>query len=1286
MTSPTPGPTTRRAEDCLAGGGEMGALMRSLDWSGTRVGPVDGWPQSLRTAVSILLESRFPMYIAWGPKYVQFYNDGFRPILGSTKHPAAMCGRARDTFAESWHIIEPMFDDVLRGVATGAEDWMLPLDRHGFLEECYFTFSYSPVRDESGGVGGVFVTVTETTDRVLGERRLRTLRDLAAGAAEALEERLAWERAASDLAENRLDFPFALLYMLEERSADGGAGAAGPGRVRLAGATGLEAGPAAPVEMELVASGGGGWPLAEALDAGRPILVENVRERFGDLPGGEWPEPPHYAAVLPIARPGRDNAYGLLVAGISARRAWDEPYLDFLGLVADQVASAVANARAYEEERRRVQALAELDHAKTLFFSNVSHEFRTPLTLLFGPVEDLLSGRHGTLAPEVYDQVALVHRSALRLLKLVNTLLDFSRFEAGRVEAVYAPVDLSRLTAELASVFRAAVERAGLTLTVDCPELPEPVYVDPEMWEKVVLNLLSNALKFTFDGEISVEMRWTGRGAELTVRDSGTGIEAAELPLLFERFHRVEGARSRTHEGSGIGLALVQELVHLHGGEVEVDSEPGRGSAFTVTLPTGRDHLPAERIGAGRELASTALGAAPFVEEALRWLPGEADGGSEGGGSEDRESEDREQIRADVRTAGAAPAGTEGAHILIADDNADLREYLQRLLSASWQVEAVADGEAALAAVERRVPDLVLSDVMMPGLDGFELLKRLRTDERTRGVPIILLSARAGEESRVEGLEAGADDYLVKPFSARELLARVGTHLSLSRLRLELDEERRRLHRLLMTTPALVFVTQGPDHVYVLSNPLHRAAVGGRDIVGLPAREALPDLAGSGAFEILDQVYRTGEPHVESAFPTQLHPPTDDGSLRYFDWVTVPYLSAEGEIEGLMGVANEVTELVRARREAEGANRTKDEFLAMLGHELRNPLSPILTALELMRLRGGEELIRERTVIERQVRHLTRLVDDLLDMSRITRGKVSLRRREIELGEVVARAVETTSPLLEERGHRLRTDVPARGLSVRGDEERLAQVVGNLLTNAAKYTDPGGLIEVVARSERNRAVLEVRDNGVGISDDLLPHVFDLFAQGDQSVDRSQGGLGLGLTIVRNLVELHGGTVRALSEGPGRGTTIEVRLPLVEAKSKPRDEPPAVATPATETALRILVVDDNRDGAEALAEILRLRGHVAATVFDGPSALAAAAELRPDVALVDIGLPLMDGYELADRLRQVPGLEEIDLIAITGYGQPSDRQRALDAGFREHLVKPVELERLDRMLGEVPTRR
>jgi signal transduction histidine kinase/CheY-like chemotaxis protein len=376
-----------------------------------------------------------------------------------------------------------------------------------------------------------------------------------------------------------------------------------------------------------------------------------------------------------------------------------------------------------------------------------------------------------------------------------------------------------------------------------------------------------------------------------------------------------------------------------------------------------------------------------------------------------------------------------------------------------------------------------------------------------------------------------------------------------------------------------------------------------------------------------------------------------------------------------------VREAEAARNDAEAASRSKDEFLAMLGHELRNPLAPIQTAVQLMRLRGDTSAERERTVIERQVRHLTRLVDDLLDVSRIARGKVELKRERVSLADVIGKAIEQASPLIEQRRHVLDVQVAREGLQIDGDPVRLAQIVANLLNNAAKYTEPGGRIGVLAERSGEQLIVRVRDTGIGISTDMLPRIFDLFVQEQQDLVRSQGGLGLGLTIVRSLVQLHGGTVSAHSAGLGHGSEFVIHLPSAGAGDQPASAPVPPPTLDVARTVRVLVVDDNEDAVEMLVDALASKGYPTRHAHDGPTAMRVCQEFKPHVALLDIGLPVMDGYELAERLRQLPGMETLRLYAVTGYAQESDRKRARAAGFARHFVKPLDLDVLDGVLRQ-----
>ncbi|MDC0711472.1 ATP-binding protein [Stigmatella sp. ncwal1] len=736
------------AEQVLAGGGEMGALMRSMDWGQTSLGPVSGWSPSLRTTVSTMLASPYPIGLYWGEEYVLLYNDAFRPIFGA-KHPASMGAPAEQVLPEAWNVLGPMLAQVRSSkVASYAQDKIIFLERRGFVEECFFTWSYVPAHDEVGRFVGVVVIVGETTRQMLAERRIQAMRELSIRTATEKSVEGIFRAVQAELSQSIADLPFSLLYRVDKAERP---------RAQLVACTGLEPGStAAPVGLSLEDEPG--WPIGEVVHSGTERLLEDVGERFGPLNVGPWPEPVSRALMLPLSWEGGGETTAVLVAGLSPRLPLDEAYRGFLQLLSRQVVADVARVRAYEQEKQRAEQLEALDRAKTAFFSNVSHEFRTPLTLMLAPVEDALADTEEVLAPRQRERLSLVQRNGTRLLKLVNSLLDYSRLEAGRAKVAYQSTDLPAFTAELVSHFESAVRRAGLVLTVELATLGEPVWVDREAWEKVVFNLLSNALKYTFEGNIAVSLRAEGAEAVLRVRDTGTGIPAQALPHVFERFHRVEGARARSHEGSGIGLSLVQELVKLHGGSVSVHSALEQGSTFTVRVPFGKDHLSREHLLPGLTEEATQAQATPYIEEAMGWL------------------------RGPVRPE--APSSPR-PRVLVVDDNADMRAYIVGLLQSSFAVEAVEDGLEALEVFRAQPPDLILSDVMMPRLGGFGLLREVRAKAEWKAVPFIMLSARAGEEASVEGLEAGADDYLVKPFSARELLARVRSSLEMARLRRE---------------------------------------------------------------------------------------------------------------------------------------------------------------------------------------------------------------------------------------------------------------------------------------------------------------------------------------------------------------------------------------------------------------------------------------------------------------------------------------------------------------------
>jgi PAS domain S-box-containing protein len=986
-------------------GGEMRTLVLEKDWSQTLVGPRGQWSPTLKTMVDLLLANGFPLLLWWGPQYVSIYNDAYRPILGA-KHPGALGKPFREVWPEIEQILSPLIDGPFQGgPSTWMEDILLEVNRHGFFEETHFTIAYSPVPDDTTlrGIGGVLATVHEITEKIIGERRLSALRDLGSRASEAKTVREACLLAAQALNNYDKDIPFALIYLLNE-SGD---------KAQLAATSGFGDGEQLPLEMTEVSvwkDDKSVWPLAAVLRSRAAAVVKNLSSLMPKVPTGPWMDPPNQSVVVPIKSSVPQRLAGFLVAGISSRLRFDDLYESFVNLTATQISADIAGARAYEEERKRAEALAELDRAKTIFFSNASHEFRTLLSLILGPLTDALVSGKGLHRP----QLELAHRNSLRLLKLVNSLLDFSRIEAGRAQVSCEAVDLSRLTSELASNFRSACESAGLKLVVHCESLSAPVHVDSDMWEKILLNLVSNAFKFTFEGEIEVALREVAGFAELSVRDTGVGIPKKDLSKLFDRFHRIEGQKSRTQEGTGIGLALVLELVKLHGGTLAVDSAVGHGTTFTVRIPFGTTHLPADRIHSGRALPSTSIRADAFVQEALRWLPG---------GSPQSALKDIQEPSEVLNL----PAGS---YVLLADDNADMREYIPRLLHGHCELRAVPDGATALAEISKRKPDLVLADIMMPGIDGFELLRQIRANADLSDIPVILLSARAGEENRVEGLEAGADDCLVKPFSARELVARVTANLQLAKVRSQAVAAIRESEQQLRSLAAIVessddaIVSKDLNGVITSWNKGAERVFGytAEEAIGQPITILIPQDRQDEERTILTRI-RRGEriDHFETVRQRK------HGSLIAVSLTISPVKNAQGKIVGASKIARDVTEQKRSQEQIATLAREAE-------HRSKNLLANVQAMVNLSQADAVDDL---KKVIEGRIQALAN-VHSLF---------VATRWIGAELSTIARQELAPYSKMGETR---VRINGPE--VLLKPDAaQALAVTLHELATNAAKY-------------------------------------------------------------------------------------------------------------------------------------------------------------------------------------------------------------------------------------------
>jgi PAS domain S-box-containing protein len=1278
----------------LAGGGELGALTRAHDWSKTPLGDPETWPRSLQTAIRIMLASRQAIWIGWGPELLYFYNDPYKSIIGG-RHPWALGRPTAEVWREIWHEIGPLLETAMSGEqGTFSEAQLLIMERNGYPEETYYTFSYSPIPNDDGTVGGIICANTDDTPRVVGERQMALLRDLASDATHARTWADACIRSAAAFATDARDLPFALIYM---------AATEGEG-FNLAAAYGIEAGhPAAPARLE---PGAALWPVEAALADHALKLVIELPEALA-LPTGPWSAPANKVAVVPILPAGETGRAGALVVGLNPFRLFDENYHSFLGLVAGQISGAIVNAQAYEEERRRAEALAEIDRAKTTFFSNVSHEFRTPLTLMLAPLEDALNDQDANaLLPVHRSRLETAHRNSLRLLKLVNSLLDFARIESGRVEAHYEPVDLATLTAELASNFDSATGKAGLSLVIDCRKLPAPVHVDRDMWEKIVLNLISNAFKFTFEGEIAVTLGPSkdGNAAELVVRDTGVGVPDAELPRLFERFHRVEGQQSRSFEGSGIGLALVQELVKLHGGTIRAESAIGKGTAFIVTLPFGTAHLSQDRIGATQPRGGASLRADAYVEEALRWLPASVEGGAPNARAED---------------AALLPRGgrAENARILIADDNADMRAYIARLLGQRWQVETVADGEAALEAIRRARPDLVLTDVMMPKLGGFELLRTLRDDPHTRDLPVIVLSARAGEEARVEGLDAGADDYLTKPFSARELIARVNANLELARVRRaateELRESEARFRNMAEHAPVMMWMTDTEGSLTYL-NQLWSEFTG----------QAPEDALGYGAWMAIHPDDRADSREIFRAAIIKREPFSVENRLRRYDgsyrWAlstAVPRFAGVGEegpflgyigsiidiserkeAEHILQRTNEVLEqrvtaamADRAETEAQLRQAQKMEAVGKLtggvAHDFNNVLQVIGGNLQLLardvagNLRAEQRLQTAIAAISRG----SKLASQLLAFGR----RQPLAPKVVNLGRLISGIDDMLRRALGE-GVEIETIITGGLWNTFADVGQLENAILNLAINARDAMDGQGKLTIEAGNAaldevytaRHDEVLPgqyvmvaVSDNGSGMSAEVLEHAFEPFF-----TTKPEGqGTGLGLSMVYGFVKQSGGHVKIYSES-GQGTTVRLYLP--RSREEEDVEVEFDSSPATGGTETILVVEDDEDVRGTVIDMLTDLGYRVLKAKDAQSALAIVESGIPiDLLFTDVVMPgPLRSPELARKARE--RMPNIAVLFTSGYTEDAIVHGGrLDEGV-DLLSKPYTREVLARKLRHV----
>lgn len=1055
-----------------------------------------------------MLTSRQPIWIGWGKDLIKLYNDPYRAILAG-KHPWALGRPAGEVWKEVWHEIGPMLDQAMRGdEGTYVESQLLLMERNGYPEETYYTFSYTPIPGDQGGTAGIICANTDDTARILAERQLQTLQLL--GNIEtkntSLGEVLRAARAV--LCKNDRDFPYVIVYGVEGTEA------------RLVAGDGAGVFPPE-VNLEVIGDISNAYRLKESL------LGPNNYP--GRIPKGPWHIEAERLLYAPIIPAGGEYPRAILVAALNPHRRQDESFVHFAKLVIDQITVEVNDVLAYEKERKRAEALAEIDRAKTIFFSNISHEFRTPLTLLLGPIEDALHDVGTSIAN--HERLDIAHRNALRLQKLVNSLLDFSRIEAKRMRVNMERVDLAQLTRDIASSFEPIMKKALLDYIVDCPPFPEKAAVDVDMWENIILNLVSNAFKYTKEGRVEVRLVQKTGGIELSVADTGVGIPDSEQGKIFERFHRVENIHGRTQEGTGIGLSLVRELVRLHHGDIWVTSLLGKGSVFTVYIPQsgstafkeGDSHQHTRRIAA-------------FTEEAGKWI----DTGA----------------RIDGYAAAELPL------VVVADDNADMRDYIYRLMQGRFRVILATNGEEGFEAVTREKPDLILSDIMMPRMDGFAFLEATRRSRETRNIPFIFLSARAGEEARLEGFLSGADDYLVKPFSGKELIVKAEASIRIARARQAAERD---LYNLFMQTPVGIAVYGGRSLVIELVNDTMLQYWGRRrgDAQGTPLWDLLPEAREQGFDVIAENVYRTGIGYMSPETPVQLWKDHRQETL-YARFAFEPRRDEMGNTIGLLGIAYDVTEQVLARKgiqaseeryrdlagrletlvreqtaELRRSNEDLQQFAHVASHDLKEPVRKLLVF-------GGR--LREEfrdSLPERAMFYLNRMDAAAARMSAMIEGVLlystlegaELSVKPVDLQEVLHNIKADLEVVIADKKAVIEfDDLPV----IAGTPFLIYQLFYNLVSNALKFSKKGVPPRIrIEALQGLGSTITVSDNGIGFKQSYASEIFKTFSRLN-SKDAYEG-TGLGLALCRKIVERHGGSIRAEGE-EGVGARFVITLP------------------------------------------------------------------------------------------------------------------------------------------------
>ncbi|PVF95897.1 hypothetical protein CPB86DRAFT_737923 [Serendipita vermifera] len=1177
-------------------GHSMFEMIEAFPWETTSLGPKASWDPCLRQASQLILTYPYPAALWWGDELVTFYNDPYSVML-TTKHPRIFGQAGMEAWGEIWDTLGPALTVCMKGIPVFKQDDLLFMDRLESetqrLEETYHTWSWVPILGQDGKFAGIFNTTVETSSKVIAERRMSTLQTLGNRASTAPNRESFCQATLSSLEENDKDIPFALLYLMDSESHTGEAsqriGEVGYGVtqicLRLRGVIGVpDKNPYAPETFSFTFSPLGTtsstsslerfcWPFEQATHERTFVPFPVLPEVAKSFERRSWGDPTTHAVIMPLSSDLDSKPLGFLIMGLNTRRNFDADYRSWISLLKSALDSYLTGSIAREEEVKRANYLAELDAAKTALFSNASHELRTPLTLIAGPVNDIINI---TTDPLIRSKLSTASRNIDRLTRLVDSLMDFSRLEAGKVEGRYIPVQFGSFVAERARVFQPIIEKGSLKFNIIYDEEEtRQLFIDVDYMEKIIFNVIGNAFKYTMEGGIEVEVVYTDKDASLIVRDTGVGIPETDLPRIWERFHRVE-ATSRSHEGTGIGLSLTKQFVELHGGRISVKSvvptlhSTDHGSEFKATFPLGKDHLPAARCFEDICFPQKKNYARGIVAEAARWaLPGHPTPSTD---SEEFSSGSDPQRMADL-------ALESSDLILLADDNQDMLEYIRDIFSKYCRVKTASNGRIALELARKHSPHLIISDVMMPALDGFGLVNSIKEDPMLESTPIILLSARAADANRAEGMLSGADDYVSKPFSSRELLARASFHIQLGKRRREMEakfkERTKEMQILSDLSPSGLFRLDIKGQMAQCNNRF-------RELAGMREGEE------NNWLEFVHVDYRS---RVQSTLREAL----EKESLTQVDFVFSNGNWVKGHVRwwplGLVGTVTDMSltrlyedslkkrakEAEERRIEAEERRKGQELLVDVTSHELRQPVSAVINCANLVykNLNKLREKLGECAKVKRgfmvddellsqldedleslngiEICGLAQghIVNDILTLSRMQLHMLALQDSVFPLVREVRQVCSIFINEMRIKGitHSLTFGPSVQTLAVKyvsGDKIRFGQVITNLLSNAIRFSQLSErkVIDIAVDVSRHPPDSEVgclkpegkekdlvpfaegelspvyiyvsvHDSGPGLKPEDLEILFQRFQKGTNS-EETFGGSGLGLFVSRHV--------------------------------------------------------------------------------------------------------------------------------------------------------------------------